>query len=53
MEEIFRNAGVEVVHMTGEQAESWRQIARATSYQVFADEVPGGAELIEQALAVE
>ena len=39
--------------MSGEQAETWRQIARATSYQVFAEEVPGGAELIEQALAIE
>jgi len=53
MEEIFSDAGVEIVHMTGEQAETWRQIARATSYQVFAEEVPGGALLIEQALAVE
>jgi TRAP-type C4-dicarboxylate transport system substrate-binding protein len=53
MEEIFADAGVEVVHMSQEQADAWRQIARETSYKVFAEEVPGGALLIEQALAVE
>ena len=53
MEELFEQAGVEIVHMNSEQADTWRQIAVATSYRVFADEVPGGALLIEQALAVE
>ena len=53
MEEIFAEAGVEVVHMTQEQADEWRQIARETSYKVFAEEVPGGAGLIELALSVE
>jgi TRAP-type C4-dicarboxylate transport system substrate-binding protein len=53
MEEIFAEAGVEVVHMTQEQADEWREIARETSYKVFAEEVPGGAELIELALSVE
>ncbi|MEE8250071.1 MAG: TRAP transporter substrate-binding protein DctP [Gammaproteobacteria bacterium] len=53
MEEIFSRAGVEVVHMSAEQAEAWKQIAIATSYRVFAEEVPDGAALIEKALAVE
>ena len=53
MEEIFSQAGVEVVHLSVEQAEAWKQLARATSYRVFAEEVPGGAALIEKALAVE
>jgi len=53
MEEIFSQAGVEVVHMSSEQLEAWKQIAIATSYQVFAEKVPGGAALIEKALAVE
>ena len=53
LEEIFSEAGVEVVHMSTEQAEAWKQIAMATSYQVFAEEVPGGTALIEKALAVE
>jgi len=52
-EEVFRRAGVEVVHMSAEQAAAWREIAAQTSYAVFAEEVPGGKELIESALAVE
>jgi TRAP-type transport system periplasmic protein len=53
MEELFSDAGVEVVHMSREQAEAWRNIALETSYKVFAEEVPSGAGLIEKALAVE
>ena len=53
MEEIFSQAGVEVVRMSAEQADAWKQIAMATSYRVFAEEVPDGAALIEKALAVE
>lgn len=53
METLFAEAGVEVVHMSREQADAWLEIALETSYKVFAEEVPGGAELIEQALAVE
>jgi len=53
MEAQFREAGVEVVHMTAEQAQAWKDIALRTSYDTFSKEVPGGAELIQQALAVE
>ena len=53
MERIFEGAGVEVVHMTREQANVWRNIALETSYEVFMNDVPGGAEIIELALAVE
>ncbi len=53
LEEVFTAAGIEIVHMTLEQTEAWRAIAIETSYKVFAAEVPGGAELIEKALAVE
>ncbi|HSG64128.1 MAG TPA: TRAP transporter substrate-binding protein DctP, partial [Gammaproteobacteria bacterium] len=53
MESEFRNAGVEIAHMTAEQAQAWKDIALRTSYETFAQEVDGGAELIEQALAVE
>lgn len=52
-EQVFRDAGVEVVHLTAEQAARWRAIAETTSYRVFAEEVPGGRALIEAALAVE
>lgn len=52
-ERVFREAGVEVVHMSAEQAARWRAIAEQSSYRVFAAEVEGGRELIEAALAVE
>ncbi len=53
MEQVFRDAGVEVVHMTKEQADAWIAIAKETSYKNFAENVPGGAEIIEKALAVQ
>jgi len=53
MEEQFRAAGVEIAYMSAEQAQAWKDIAQETSYKTFAEEVPGGAALIEQALAVE
>lgn len=52
-ERVFREAGVEVVHLTAEQAARWRAIAEESSYRTFAEEVPGGRALIEAALAVE
>ena len=51
--EVFKKAGVEVVKMSAEDAAAWRAIAQETSYKIFAEEVPGGKELIEKALAVE
>jgi TRAP-type C4-dicarboxylate transport system substrate-binding protein len=51
--ETFQEAGVEVVTMTAEQANAWRQIADQTSYKEFAEKVPGGGELIQKALAVQ
>jgi TRAP-type C4-dicarboxylate transport system substrate-binding protein len=53
MEEEFRSAGVEIAHMSAEQAQAWKDIALRTSYETFSQDVEGGAELIEQALAVE
>jgi len=52
-EQVFRDAGVEVTHLTAEQAAAWRAIAEKTSYAVFAEEVEGGRALIDAALAVE
>ncbi len=51
--ETFKKAGVKVVTMNAEQAAKWRAIADKTSYKKFAEEVPGGKELIDKALAVE
>ena len=49
----YKDAGVEVVEMTSEQAQAWRTIANETSYKEFATKVKGGDELIKKALAVE
>lgn len=51
--EIFRKAGVEVVTLTPEEVAAWRAVAEATSYKTFAEQVPGGKELIEKALAAQ
>lgn len=53
MVDTFKEAGVEVVEMTAEQAAKWREIAQKTSYAEFAKGVEGGEKLIEKALAVE
>jgi len=53
MVDTFKEAGVEVVEMTAEQAAKWREIAQETSYAEFAKGVEGGEKLIEKALAVE
>lgn len=52
MVEVFGEAGVEVATMTPENFQAWLSIAQDTSYKVFAEEVEGGKELIDQALAV-
>ena len=53
MVDVFKKAGVEVVTMDAAQAQAWKDIAQETSYKNFAENVPGGKELIEKALAVE
>ncbi|SIS76786.1 TRAP transporter substrate-binding protein [Paracoccus saliphilus] len=53
MIEEFEKAGVETVSMSLEDYEAWLAIAKETSYKTFAEEVDGGQELIDQALAVE
>ncbi|MGE3247210.1 MAG: TRAP transporter substrate-binding protein DctP [Beijerinckiaceae bacterium] len=50
--EAYKKANVKVVTMSKEQADKWREVAKQTSYKVFAEKVPGGKELIEKALAV-
>ncbi len=53
MVDTFKKAGVEVVTMSAEQAKAWKDLAGRTSYKNFAENVPGGKELIEKALAVQ
>lgn len=52
MEQVFRDHGVEVVHMTAEQTAAWQALAEQSSYKTFEEDVPGGKELIDAALAV-
>ena len=51
--ETYRKNGVEVVGMSAAQHAAWLDIAKQSSYKIFAEKVPGGKELIEKALAVE
>lgn len=52
MVSVFKKNKVEVVTMTDADADAWREIAKKTSYKKFAENVPGGKELIEKALSV-
>jgi TRAP-type C4-dicarboxylate transport system substrate-binding protein len=49
----YKEAGVEVVEMSPEDYDAWLTIAKQTAYKNFADNVPGGADLIDKALAVQ
>ena len=51
--QTFEQAGVEVAAMSQEQFNTWLDLAQESSYKIFAEEVPGGEQLIEKALAVE
>lgn len=50
--DTYKKAGVQVVEMNDEQVAKWRKIANESSYKAFADEVPGGRELLDMALSV-
>jgi TRAP-type transport system periplasmic protein len=51
--QAFEEAGVQVSSMNEDQFDQWLELAKGSSYKIFAEEVPGGQELIEKALAVE
>ena len=51
--ETYKKAGVKVTQMTKEQYDAWIQVAKESSYKKFAEEVEGGAELIEMARSVD
>lgn len=53
MIKVFRDSGVEVVEMSQEDYDAWLAVAQESSYRLFSENVPGGKELIEKALAVE
>ena len=51
-EDAYRDAGVELVYMSEKDHAAWIEIAKKTSHKAFAEQVPGGAKLMEMALAV-
>ena len=51
--EVYKKAGVQINPMTKEDYDAWVAVAQKSSYKIFAENVPGGAEIIEKALAVE
>jgi len=53
MRDVYEKAGVEVVTMSGDDYKAWMEIAKGSSYKEFADNVKGGEELLQKALAVE
>lgn len=52
-ERLFSEAGVKIAKMSDEDFAAWREIAKDSSYKKFAEDTPGGQELIDMALAVE
>jgi TRAP-type C4-dicarboxylate transport system substrate-binding protein len=52
MVKTFEAHHVEVVTMTQDEYASWIEVAKASSYKEFAAHVPGGMQLIDEALAV-
>lgn len=52
MIDTYKKANVEVVEMSKSDYDAWLAIAKESAYKKFAERVPGGAELIDKALAV-
>lgn len=53
MIDVYRKANVEVIEMSEDDYNAWIEVARTSSYKNFEENVPGGKELIADALAVE
>ncbi|MAU94621.1 MAG: ABC transporter substrate-binding protein [Fulvimarina sp.] len=51
--DVYKENGVEVTTMSKENYDAWLRIAKETSYKNFAEKVPNGQKLIDDALAVE
>lgn len=50
---VFAEAGVEIAEMTEADFNSWRELAKETSYKAFVESTPDGQSLLDMALAVE
>lgn len=53
MIQVYKDNGIEVVEMSKENYDAWLAIAKETSYKNFAEKVPNGQKLIDDALAVQ
>lgn len=53
MVDVFKENGVEIATMSKEDYDAWLAIAKETSYKNFSENVEGGQDLIDKALAVE
>jgi TRAP-type C4-dicarboxylate transport system substrate-binding protein len=51
--EAYKKNGVEVVAMSAAQHAAWLDIAKQSSYKIFAERIAGGKALIDKALAVD
>ena len=51
--QTFEKAGVKVEDMNKDQFDAWLDLAKQSSYKDFAEKVPGGEKLIDEALAVQ
>jgi TRAP-type C4-dicarboxylate transport system substrate-binding protein len=49
----FREAGANVVEMTQEDFDAWREVAKQSSYKAFVEETPDGQRLLDMALTVQ
>jgi TRAP-type transport system periplasmic protein len=49
---IFKDRGVEVISLTPAQYDAWIEVAKQSSYKLFAKDVSDGQKLIDEALAV-
>lgn len=52
MIDTYKKAGVKVVEMSKEDYDAWLEIAKQSAYKNFAEKVPDGKKLIDEALAV-
>jgi TRAP-type C4-dicarboxylate transport system substrate-binding protein len=52
MVKAFKDHNVEVVTMTSAEYDAWIDVAKKSSYEQFAKEVPDGKQLVDDALSV-
>jgi TRAP-type transport system periplasmic protein len=52
MIDTYKKAGVEVVEMSKSDYDAWLEVAKQSAYKNFAEKVPNGQKLIDEALAV-